>query len=744
MNTTLVERITSSTLFGQFKEEFLEMLKKHQIIVLSGPTGIGKSTGAPLAAFLDSFTKVEDSYEQLEGGFNKFVVTVPSRTAAASLCERVSCELGTTVGDIVGYQTGYDKEYSERTRILYTTEGLELMKELHNADTLENGVLFVDELQEWSINVETLIAWIHKKIKSGWKTKVVLMSATMDVTGICKFFGDIPVLNIPGRLFEITEYERRANDFVDSIYEAANRNHNVLAFVPGKKEIEYTIEALKRRGLDASMLPLHGDLPLSEQQIVFLPTDKPKVIVATNVAQTSITIPDIDVVVDTGLERHMENVDGLDTLTIGQISRSDYIQRRGRAGRTKPGSYIWCNDTPMNELAEYPTPDIFTGNIDQIVLKLGSIGIDAREVNFFHQPPIEKIEASQKTLRMLGAFDEENVITDCGMVMAQLPLSVRYARMIVESHKRDVLSDVVTIAALSEFGGIKASNTSYEGFSKEMKSDLLAELDCFNTVQRRIDRNKELEAIGEWDKTEDPFAGIIERNYDRVKELRKKLADILYSIYGDVSSSGNRNEILRSCAAGLVEFLYSRTSNGWYVNPNDGFKRKLNLFSATLPSKYLLGLPKNIALNHKGNTGNQMLYLISSAIMVDVPILEDVAPHLIHTKTQYEFRYETGEYLSREVRFFGDVEIGAVESKVSNVNTKRELLAAWLANVTVDEDVYVDAKLDKALKKAINRNYGVFNDFDDAHNFYSQRLKESFDNSLPNMRKCKNFAFLVA
>ena len=703
---------------ADYKNEILKMVSENQICIISAETGAGKSTQVP--QYL------------LEAGYNEVVITVPSRTAAASLCDRVSYELGSTVGDLVGFQTGYEKSFSAETRILYTTEGLELMKELHQKNTLENGVLIIDELQEWSINVETLVAWIQKKIKAGWDTKVILMSATMDVAGISKFFGDIPVLKIPGHLFEITEYERRANDFVDSIYELASQNHNVLAFVPGKREIENTIESLKKRNLDAHLLRLHGDLPLADQQVVFHSATKAKVIVATNIAQTSITIPDIDAVVDSGLERHMENVDGLDTLTIGQISRSDYIQRRGRAGRTKPGIYIWCNDTPLNCLAKYPTPDIFTGSINQIVLKLGSIGIDAREVNFFHQPPIEKIEASQKTLRMLGAFDEDNVITDCGMVMAQLPLSVRYARMIVEGQKRDVLSDVVTIAALSEFGGIKAPNTTYEGFSKEMKSDLLAELDCFNTVKRKLIEG------------EDAFAGVQERNYYRVLELRAKLADILYSIYGDVSSSGNRNDILRSCAAGLVEFLYVRTSNGWYVNPNDDSKRKLNLFSATLPGKYLLGLPKNISLNHKGNNGNQMLYLISSAIMVDVPLLEDVAPHLIHTKTQCEFRYETSEFLSREVRFFGDVEISAAESKISNSNLKRELLASWLANVTVDEDVYENTKLDKALKKAIDKNYGAFYDIEEAKDFYSQRLKESFKNSLPHMRKCKNFAFLIA
>ena len=702
-----------------YKQEILDMVSKNQICIISAETGAGKSTQVP--QYL------------LEAGYSDVVITVPSRTAAASLCDRVSFELGSKVGELVGFQTGYEKSFSHETRILYTTEGLELMKELHQKNTLENGVLIIDELQEWSINVETLVAWINKKIQAGWDTKVILMSATMDVTGISKFFGDIPVLKIPGHLFEITEFERRADDFVDSIYELASEGHNVLAFVEGKRKIENTIASLKEKKLDAYLFPLHGDLPLAEQQVVFHDAPKAKVIVATNIAQTSITIPDIDAVVDSGLERHMENVDGLDTLTVGQISRSDYIQRRGRAGRTKPGIYVWCNDSNLNDLEKYPTPDIYTGNINQIVLKLASIGVDATHVNFFHQPPIEKIMTSQKTLRTLGALDEDNQITDCGMIMAQLPVSVRYARMIVEAQKRDVLSDVVTIAALSEFGGIKNPKVSYKGFSKELKSDMLAELDCFNTVKRKIFDG------------EDAFVDVQERNYYRAIELRNKLADILFNIYGDVSSSGNRSEILKSCAAGLVEFLYVRESagNGWYSNPNDDFRRKINLFSATLPSKYLLGLPKNISLAYKENTGNQMLYLISSATMVDVPLLEEVAPHMIHTKTRDEFRYETNEYLTREIRYFGDVEIGSDEYKITSGITKRNLLANWLALLTVDENFFINTKIDKNLSKAINKNYGIFSSIEEATDFYSQRLDEFYPNSLPNIKKCKNFAFLL-
>lgn len=717
MNDNLVERSTYT--ITAYEEIIIKLLANNDVIAINAPTGSGKSTQVP-------------QYIR-KAGYKKIVVTGPTRTAVASLASRTSYEIGSPLGETVGFKTGYDKVFSDETEILYTTEATELMNEFYNryAD-FQNCVVILDEIQEWSIPVETLFAWFKKKIKAGLKIKLILMSASMEVDKICEFFGNIPVLNIPGSLYEITEYTRKSEDLVPTVVDLINQNRHVLVFVPGKREIDKVIEKITKLNLNVNLLRLHGDLPLSEQQIVFEEPELPTVVVATNIAQTSLTIPYIDAVVDSGLERRMQNVDGLDTLAIGVISKSDYIQRRGRAGRTKPGIYVWCNDIPINKLAEYPTPDIYTGSIHQIVLHLASIDVDAREIEFFHQPALEKIEAAQKTLRMLGAFDENNHITECGRVMAKLPISVRYARMIVEGHKRDVLSDIVTIAALAEFGGIKAPNISYENFSREMKSDMLAELDCFNTVRRKL-----------IDGEHKPFDGINERNYFRVLELRAKLSDILYNIYGDVSSSGDRTEIRKACAAGLVEFLYVRESNGWYSNPDDDFKRKLNLYSATLPSKYLLGLPKNISLAYRGNTGNQILYLISSAVMVDIPLLEDVAPHLIHTEIRNEFKYETNEFLVRTVTLFGNVEISAFERKQNDTTEKREMLADWLAQITFDEEYYLNFDLDKSLSKIIDKNQGKFDSFEDAKTFYSEQLYGFAKNSLPNLKKCKSLSFLL-
>lgn len=172
-----------------------------------------------------------------------------------------------------------------------------------------------------------------------------------------------------------------------------DNGNSVLAFVPGKREIEKTIEDLSNSGLKARFFALHGDMTFTDQQKAFhIYNDGiPKVVVSTNVAQTSLTIPDINVVVDTGLERRHEYIDGLYTLTLDTITKSDVVQRSGRAGRTGPGKYYWCNDMPFNSLKEFPAPEIHTGSIDQIVLRLASVGINCDQLEFFHEVPTEKI-----------------------------------------------------------------------------------------------------------------------------------------------------------------------------------------------------------------------------------------------------------------------------------------------------------------------------------------------------------------
>lgn len=701
-------------------QAILESVKNNQVTAIVAETGAGKSTQVPIAL--------------LKAGYTYINITTPNRAAATTLSKRVSDELGAEHGEIAGYQTAFEKLYGPNTKILYSTEGMELIKQLCDEEGDPNKVLILDEIQEWGIPTEALAGFLKFKIKNGFKTKVILMSATLDES-VAKFFDDAPVIRVPGRQFPIEE--RIGTDMVKETIELSNEGKNVLVIVAGKYDISQLMNHLNKAQLDAEIFPMHADLPLEEQERVFKDVSpRRKVVIATNVAQTSITIPDIDAVVDSGLERRMEMIDGLETLTIGNISRADMLQRKGRAGRTKPGIYVWCGEIPMEELQEYPTPDIYTGSITQVVLRLASAGITASEIEFFHQPPIEKILEAQKTLRTLGAFDENNEITEIGKVMSLLPISVRYARMIVEAVKRDVLEDVVTIAAIQECGGIKLPNVPYGRFTKELSNDLLADLDCFNYLQKTLRASNWPLCI-----EENPFEGFNKRNYYRILELRVKLCDVLYKLYDDIYSSGDRREIAKSCAAGLVEYLYIReNNNGWYAATNDPSRRKIDRASCTLlAQKMILGIPKNISLYKRvAEAETQVLYLISNAMVTDVQMLKEVAPHLIRCEETRNCDPTENDYSVSETLYFGDTILDSKEYQITDVEERRDMAASWLAENTFNPDEENDPKLNIVLRN----NRQKFRSFNDARVFYGTLLYAKARNSVPSFAKPKNYVML--
>lgn len=703
-------------------QAILEAVKNNQVVAIVAETGAGKSTQVPIAL--------------LKAGYSYINITTPNRAAATTLSKRVSDELRVPHGEIAGYQTAFEKLFGPNTKILYSTEGLELIKQLCDEEGDPSKVLILDEIQEWGINTEALVGFLKFKIKNGFKTKVILMSATMDES-VAEFFG-APIIRVPGRQYPI---EERVGTNIDAeIIKLTEAGCNTLAIVPGKYEISQHVHFLKKYfksiEKDVAIFPMHADLPLEEQEVVFEPTSLPKVVIATNVAQTSITIPDIDAVVDSGLERHMEMIDGLETLTIGNISRSDMLQRKGRAGRTKPGIYVWCGEVSRDELQEHSTPDIYTGSITQVVLRLAFAGITASEIEFFHQPPIEKILEAQKTLRTLGAFDENNEITEIGKVMSLLPISVRYARMIVEAAKRDVLEDVVTIAAIQECGGIKLSNVPYGKFTRELSNDLLADLDCFNYLQKTIRASNWPLSI-----ESNPFEGFNKRNYYRIMELRVKLCDVLYKLYDDIYSSGDRRQIAMSCAAGLVEYLYIReNNNGWYTATNDPSRRKIDRASCTLlAQKMILGIPKNISLYKRAaEAETQVLYLISNAMVVDMQMLAEVAPHLIRCEETRNCDPTENDYSISETIYFGDTILDSKEYQITDVEERRDMAASWLAENTFNPDEENDPKLNLVLRN----NRQKFRSFNDARVFYGTLLYAKARNSVPSFAKPKNYVML--
>lgn len=646
----------------RFKDTIVESVKRHEVTIITAETGSGKSTQVPQMLY-------ENGYE--------VVVTEPRRMAAWSLAERVSEEMNCQLGDIVGFRTGFERNDSANTSILYCTDGLELVRTL--ADTTNKPkVLVIDEVHEWNLNIETLIAWSKKMLSNGWRTKVVIMSATLEKEKLSNYFDDVATIEVPGSLYPVSFEQRDSEDLIYTIQQMIANGKNTLVFVPGKKEISHILDKLSYE--NAVVLPLHGELTSSEQKKCFNSYSLPKIIVATNVAQTSITIPDINAVVDTGKERRLEVHDGIQGLFLKDISKADISQRKGRAGRTMSGMYILCSDTPFKYFDDFSIPEIQRGFLDQIVLRLASCGIDATQLEFFHKPDPKALELAKENLTTLGAIENGINVTPIGHKMAKMPVSVQSARMIIEAEKYGVVEDVITISSILEIGGLLFKTGSYYFFSQEKNSDLLAELDTWNKLSK-------MDVIDFEEK------GINKKNYLRIKEHIEKMHQALEGLV-EISSSGNRKDIQKSCLAGMISYgVFLRSDFGRrYIDNNSNYylldkKSCINYFS----TKIIVGVPKQIEYTDRYGW-KKTLSLVSMTQSVSIEELQEVAPQLVTIKEEIS-AYGSQPFYSEEydavmvymVTYFRDFILKSDYMPVTNHPRYNELKAEYEASLKPSE-----------------------------------------------------------
>ena len=617
---------------SSYKDQIVEAVQNNAFTIVSAETGSGKSTQIP---------------QYLVKYFDRVVVTEPRIMAAKTLARRVSEEMGVTLGKEVGFRTAYEKCCSSESRILYCTDGLQLVRTIFGKDTLSGNVLIIDEVHDWNLNIEVLIAWC-KHMHQKWNTKVVLMSATMDTASLADFFGnDVAVLNIPGNLYDVEVEERPRYQLVTTIKENIVAGKNILVFVPGKREIGEVMQELEKA--DATVLPLHGEMEWDDQKKVFESYPNSKVVVATNVAQTSITIPDIDVVVDTGEARISIAQDGIQGLSLKDISQADIFQRKGRAGRTKDGKYFLCSDTGINDREEFSVPEIQRSILDRVVLQLTEIGLDAETLEFFHQPSMREIRHSKKELEAIGALSG-NYVTEIGHKIARIPVSVQLARMIIEAEKYGVTEPVLTIASIIEMGGILQKGNTYLSFTEEGKSDLLAELDVWKSINQMkfIDFNE---------------IGIRKKAFFRIKDHIRRLKEAL-SGFVEMSSKDDRAAILKACLHGLVSNIYVKRGSLWYSY--DGEEARLERKSCILPySQLVVGIPTTIEyINIYGF--KETFTLLRFATQIDVSVLYELVPHLVQEETQLRYsplidavevcvkKYFAGELIDLAVSYEGN------------------------------------------------------------------------------------------
>ncbi len=468
---------TSLPIYKQ-KQLIENTIAKNPITILTAETGAGKSTRIPLWLWQKD---------------KKVHVTQPKRIATRSLSHYLARLTNTTLGNEVGYQTGFDSRQSKATRLLYVTDGVQMIREINGRRDYD--VLALDEVHEWNLNQEVLLGLVKKNLNSGIYKKsgqrVVIMSATLQAEKLSSFLNKAPVISVPGRGYPVTLHHNDPLFILPDTAQMVELERNVLVFQPGKQEIETFSQDLERmleaEKLKAKILPLHAELTLKDQAKIFNHYSIPKVVVATDVAQTSLTIDDIDAVVDSGIKKEMRLVKGIEGLYPVEISHAECMQRAGRAGRVRNGQYFLCAEASMQDRPPFPEPEIQRLNLESVVLRLIKMGISPLDFPFFHSPSKALIYKAIKRLKVLGAISEEGKVTGDGNKMAELPVSLRSARLLLEAQKGNpkVVDSAIKCIAILETKGIVTKESAGEKYlNAPFRSDLLNQLALWESYKR--------------------------------------------------------------------------------------------------------------------------------------------------------------------------------------------------------------------------------------------------------------------
>jgi len=422
--------------------ELLGALRAHSAVVLEAPAGAGKTTRVP-PALLD----------QVRG---EIVVLEPRRIAARMAARRVAQELGDP--DVVGWQVRFEQSGTPRTRLWYVTEGILARRMLSDPQLSGVGALVLDEFHERHLPGDLALALAQRLLPG---IKLVVMSATLEAAPLARHLG-APVIRSAGRRFpiEIEHLDKADERRLEHQVAAAVRRltvpgsaGDVLVFLPGAAEIRRAAEACAElaRNRDLLLTPLHGDLSAAEQDRALAPASRRKVILSTNVAETSVTVPGVTAVVDSGLARIASHSpwSGLPMLNVARISRASAVQRAGRAGRLGPGRTLRLYTRhDFDSRPEHHAPEIERLDLAGLLLELRAASLDPGSLSWLDPPPAAALQVAADLLRRIGALDARGDATELGRACAKLPLHPRLARLAVEAARRGYREDGCTAAAL--------------------------------------------------------------------------------------------------------------------------------------------------------------------------------------------------------------------------------------------------------------------------------------------------------
>lgn len=637
---------------SQAREELLMAIRDHQVIVLCGETGSGKTTQLPKLCL-----------ELGRGQRGLIGHTQPRRLAARSVANRIARELNGTVGGLVGYETRFDRRVSEQSLIKLMTDGILLAELQRDHQLLAYDTLIIDEAHERSLNIDFLLGWLKRLVPQRPDLKLIITSATLDPERLAAHFNNAPILRVEGRGYpiEIRYREQRPDEdleeqvaaAVDELWRGGRNVGDTLVFLPGEREIRDLSRSLPGRFPRAEVLPLYSRLPAQQQDKVFSSGGAPRIILSTNVAETSVTVPGIRYVVDTGtarINRYSPRL-GVQQLQIEAIAQSAANQRAGRCGRVGPGICVrlYAEDD-FAARAPFTTPEILRSNLAGVILQMSALGLgDVDDFPWVDAPENRHVSEGYRLLQTMGALDEDRRLTSLGRDLARLPLDPRIARIAMAGRATPVQDMIcVLAAALSVQDPHDVPPDAQEAARKKHlewrhpRSDFLSLLNLWARWQvwNESASNRQLRKL-----CRDSFVSYL--RMEEWESVYKQIVDVLSAKAAEAPRKTTLTldelypQIHKCLAAGLIDHIGQKLpENAEFQGPRG---RRFKIF----PASALAKKPPLWVLSAQLAQTSQLFARTNAA--VEPEWLAEVGAHLVrHTLTQPKWNPERGEVTATE------------------------------------------------------------------------------------------------
>ncbi|CAE6418009.1 unnamed protein product [Rhizoctonia solani] len=535
-----------------YREQLLEAIETHQVLIVVAETGSGKTTQLPQYLHEAGYTK---------GGL-KVGCTQPRRVAAMSVAARVAEEMGTKVGYEVGYSIRFEDCTSDKTVLKYMTDGMLLREFLTEPDLAGYSALIIDEAHERTLSTDILFALVKDITRFRPELRLLISSATMDAKKFSEYFDDAPIFYVPGRRYPVdihytpqpeANYLHAAITTVFQIHTTQPKG-DILVFFTGQDEIDSAMEnlqetarALGNKVAELIVCPIYANLPSEMQAKIFEPTPEGarKVVLATNIAETSITIDGVVFVIDPGFvkQNSYNPRSGMASLVVVPCSRASANQRAGRAGRIGPGKAfrLYTKWAYSNELEENTVPEIQRTNLGMVVLLLKSLGINNLiEFEFMDPPPGETLMRALELLYALGALNDRGELTKLGRRMAEFPVDPMLSKTIIASEQYSCTDEVLSIISMLS----ESSSLFYRPKDKKMHADKARQ----NFVKNGGDHFTLLNIWDQWSETNYSQQWCYEnfvqfKSLSRVRDIRDQLAGLCDRVEVVIQSNPNSNDI---------------------------------------------------------------------------------------------------------------------------------------------------------------------------------------------------------